>query len=148
MSLADDGVRPLFRAVVTTVVPEARDLSDASWTELEQIVDRALSERPRSVRRQVRAFLRLLDVVARLTRGHGFVHLDDAQRTRLLERLGASRLLLLPRGVWGVRTLAFMGYYARPDAAREIGYRASVDGWRARPDDRPSAPERAAGLHG
>ena len=147
MATAHDGVQPLFRAVVTTVVPEARSLSDASWAELEQIVDRALSERPRSVRRQVRAFLRLLDVIARLTRGRGFARLDAAQRTRVLERLGASRLLLLRRGVWGVRTLAFMGYYARPDAAREIGYRASPDGWRARPDDRPLAREKPADLH-
>jgi len=147
MATAHDGVQPLFRAVVTTVVPEARSLSDASWAELEQIVDRALSERPRSVRRQVRAFLRLLDLIARLTRGRGFARLDDAQRTRVLERLGASRLLLMRRGVWGVRTLAFMGYYARPDAAREIGYRASPDGWRARPGDRPIAREKPADLH-
>ena len=41
-------------------------------------------------------------------------------------------ILALRRGVWGVRTLAFMGYYARPEAAREIGYRAAAAGWAAR----------------
>jgi Gluconate 2-dehydrogenase subunit 3 len=147
MSNALDGVRPLFRAVVTTAVPEARNHTADAWAELEQIVDRALSERPPSVQRQVRAFLRLLNVIALATRARGFAQLDDAQRTRLLERLAGSRLLLVRRGVWGVRTLAFMGYYARADAAREIGYRASPAGWGARPDDRPRARHGGAGLH-
>ena len=43
-------------------------------------------------------------------------------------------LLLLRRGFWGLRTLVFLGYYARPEAAAEIGYRA----------DAPRAGRRAA----
>jgi hypothetical protein len=127
------GARPQFRAVVTTVVPEAKSLDGPSWQELEQIVERALEERSGSVQRQVRAFLRLLNVIAFVTHARTFTQLDDARRLALLDRLGKSPLLLVRRGVWGVRTLALMGYYARPSAAVEIGYRATAAGWMARP---------------
>jgi hypothetical protein len=40
--------------------------------------------------------------------------------------------LLLRRGSWGLRTLVLMGYYGRPDAKQEIGYRADPRGWEAR----------------
>ena len=41
-------------------------------------------------------------------------------------------MLAVRRGFWGLRTLVFMGYYARPEAAAAIGYRADVRGWEAR----------------
>lgn len=147
MATALDGVQPLFRAVVTTAIPEARNLTADAWTELEGIVARALSERPPSVQRQVRVFLRLLNVIAFATRGRGLARLDDAHRLLLLERLASNRFLLVRRGVWGVRTLAFMGYYARADAARAIGYRATPAGWAARSGDRPRPPQSGAGVH-
>ena len=147
MATALDGVQPLFRAVVTTAIPEARNNTADAWTELEGIVARALAERPPSVQRQVRVFLRLLNVIAFATRGHGFARLDDVHRLFLLERLGSSRFLLVRRGVWGVRTLAFMGYYARADAARAIGYRATPAGWGARSGDRPRPPRSGTGDH-
>jgi hypothetical protein len=34
-------------------------------------------------------------------------------------------------GFWGLRTLALLGYYARPEAAEEIGYTADRRGWEA-----------------
>jgi hypothetical protein len=34
--------------------------------------------------------------------------------------------------MWGLRTLFLLGYYSRPAAAREIGYRADPRGWDAR----------------
>ena len=144
--MALGGVQPLFRAVVATAVPEARDLTADSWREVERIVESALSERPRAVQRQVRAFLRLLNVIAFLTSGRGFARLDDARRLRLLQRMASSRLLLVRRGVWGVRTLAFMGYYARPEAARAIGYRATINGWRDRTGPRRLVNENGAGI--
>ena len=50
----------------------------------------------------------------------------------MLETLQDAPVLLLRRGIWGLRTLAFMGYYTRPDAQRAIGYRADPRGWEAR----------------
>src|SRR4051812_10082292 len=110
MSHAPVGVLPFFRAVVTTAVPEAKALAPDEWLEVEHIVSRALTERPPAVRRQVRTFLHLVNVLAVARYGRGFDGLDLPRRTRLLESLGGSRFLLMRRGVWGVRTLAFMGY--------------------------------------
>lgn len=118
-----------FRAVMNTVVPEAVALNDDEWRNAASIIARAIAARPAGVRRQLGVFLRALDLVAVVRYGRGLRALSAAQRTALLESLSRSRVLALRRGVWGVRTLAFMGYYARPEAARAIGYRASAAGW-------------------
>jgi len=121
-----------FRAIMTAVVPEAAALSDDEWRGASAIIARAIAARPPGVRRQLGIFVRALDVVALVRHGRGVRGLSATQRTALLESLSRSRVLALRRGVWGVRTLAFMGYYARPEAARAVGYRASAAGWAAR----------------
>jgi len=120
------------RALTLAFVPEAKELSESEWRAFHAIVARALSARPASMRRQIGLFLRLLDLLSLVRYGRTVTRLAIEPRTRLLESLGASRLLLLRRGVWGLRTLAFMGYYARPEAGVSIGYRASAAGWSAR----------------
>ena len=127
-----------FRAVLRTVVPESEDLGDSDWTAAEAIVARALAARPRGVRRQLGLFMRLLDVLAIVRRGRAFSKLPTAERFALLDSVSRSRVLLLRRGVWGLRTLALMGFYARPEAARAIGYRASPRGWADRRTPRGS----------
>lgn len=121
-----------FRAVVVAAVPEAATLGDAEWQDVESIVSRALASRPAAVRRQIALFLLLLEVTALARYGRRLSRLAVEERWRFLDSLSKSRLLLVRRGIWGLRTLAFMGYYARPDAAREIGYRAAAAGWRGR----------------
>lgn len=117
---------------MTAVVPEAAALSDGDWRDAASIIARAVAARPAGVRRQLGIFVRALDLVAFVRHGHGLRALSAAQRAALLESLSRSRVLALRRGVWGVRTLALMGYYARAEAARAIGYRASAAGWAAR----------------
>jgi len=114
------------------VVPEAMAMSADEWRSASSIIARAIAARPPSVRRQLGVFVRALDLVSLVRHGRGLRAASAAQRTALLESLSRSRVLALRRGVWGVRTLAFMGYYARPEAARAIDYRASAAGWAAR----------------
>lgn len=121
-----------FRSIAITVVPEAARLDEAGWAEVEAIIVRALEARPAAVRRQLGALIRVIGLLALVRYGRRFASLDAARRTALLSRLQDARLLLLRRGVWGLRTLVFMGYYARPAAAAEIGYRADPRGWEAR----------------
>jgi hypothetical protein len=121
-----------FRAIAATVVPEAARLDEAGWAEVEAIIGRALAARPPALRRQLGALIRLVDVLAVVRHGRRFAALATPKRTALLARMQDSRLLLLRRGVWGLRTLVFMGYYARPASAAEIGYRADPRGWEAR----------------
>ena len=123
---------PAFRAVATCVVPEAARLDAAQWDEMEAIVTRAIAARSRSVQRQLALFLTLVEWLPLLRHGRRLSRLDPATRTRFLERLQRAPLLLLRRGFWGVRTLILMGYYGRPAAAADIGYRADARGWEAR----------------
>jgi hypothetical protein len=125
-------VRHVFRAIATTVVPEARGLDEAEWQELERIAEDAIAQRPPAMQRQLATFVRLIELLPATRFGRRFTALDDARRTRVLRALENAPVLLVRRGVWGLRTLVLMGYYARPAAQAAIGYRARALGWEAR----------------
>jgi hypothetical protein len=124
-------VRSVFRAVASTVVPAATELDQAGWHELEAIVEQALAQRPPRLQRQLLLFIRVIELLP-MVRGTRFSRLPPAARARLLVALERAPVLLVRRGFWGLRTLILMGYYARPAAARELGYRADARGWEAR----------------
>jgi len=141
-------VRPIFRAVAITMVPELRAAGPQHWTEIEAEIERALAQRPSAVRRQLASFLRLIDWFPLLRHGRRLTKLDSEKRSALLQSLERHPLLLIRRGIWGVRTLVFLGYYTRTDVAARIGYRAHPDGWDARPEsrgERPSATPQDVG---
>ncbi len=125
-------VRRSFHAVVRAVVPSARNLDDEGWSRLEEIVDEALAERSVGERRQFVVFLRLLSFFSLLRFGRTLGRLSGEKATALLRSLERGRSLMLRRGVWGVRTLAFMGYYGQPAVQDALGYRAAAGGWSLR----------------
>jgi len=125
-------LRPQFRALAQTFVPEAAALDEGGWAEAEGTIERFLAARPASVRRQLALLIRLLDLLSLARHGRRLTSLDAARRRRFLESLQDAPVLLFRRGIWGVRTLAFMGYYGRDAAAAAIGYRADARGWEAR----------------
>lgn len=127
-------VEARLRPVAEAFVPEIAGVDGEEWREIVGVMERALSDRPREMRRQLLLFLRVLDWLPVLRRGSRLGRLDRAERTEILETLQDSRFLLIRRGVWGLRTLVFMGYYARPGVHSRIGYRAHPDGWSARPE--------------
>jgi len=123
---------PILRAVVTTVVPDAASLDAAAWIEIDTIISGQLAQRPPALRRQLGALLGMLQWLPVLRYGRPFTTLDPANRARVLATLERAPLLLLRRGIWGLRTLALLGYYARTAAAAEIGYGGDPRGWGAR----------------
>jgi hypothetical protein len=125
-------LRPAFRALASSFVPETAAASGAEWAALEETFESALAARAPSLRRQITAFIRLLDLSARLRFGTRLAALDGARRTALLEAFAGSRLLLLRRGVWGLRTLIMLGWYTQPAVIASLGYRAAAEGWGAR----------------
>ncbi len=125
-------VRRTLYAIATTVVPESSALDDRAWEEVYAVIDAAVARRDARVRRQLAAFLRLLHVLPVPRYGRPLTSLNARQRRDFLERVERSPLLVVRRGFWGIRTLVFMGYYARADVAGAIGYRASADGWEGR----------------
>jgi hypothetical protein len=126
-------VSAIFRAFVTTIVPEATKLDTRSWNELESLVDEMLRDRPAGLQRQLRLFLRAIEWLPVFRYGRPFTALNASNRERVLCHLHDHRSELIRTGFWGLRTLAFLGYYGRAEAARDIGYRADSRGWEALP---------------
>ena len=125
-------IRATFRAVAATVVPETAALDADGWARLEAEVERALRSRPERMVRQLVLFSRLLEYASLFTERARFSRLVPAARHRMLKSLELSGLVLLRRGVWGLRTLVLLGYYTQPEVQARLGYRAHVDGSTAR----------------
>lgn len=128
-----DRVRMEFRAIAGTIVPEAASIDEAGWSAVEAIIHEALARRPPAMQRQLVAFIRLLTLMPVVRYGRSFGRLSAERRVRVLTAVERSPVALLRRGFWGLRTLVFMGYYARPGVARELGYRGDARGWSVRP---------------
>jgi hypothetical protein len=135
-----EAVRPVFRAAASSMVPDLQHADAAEWTEVEALVERTLAQRPPALRRQLVTFLRLLDWWPFPRYGRRLTKLPPPQRDALLARLERHAVPRLRRGMWGLRTLVFLGYYARPRIGAFIGYRAHRDGWDVRPDARRERP--------
>ena len=121
-----------FRAIAITMVPDAASLDEGGWRDVDASIARALAARPPRMRRQLALLIRILDALPILRWGRRFHTLGTARRARFLDTMQYSPVLLLRRGVWGLRTLVFLAYYARPDVQATLGYRATARGWRAR----------------
>ncbi len=133
-------VRRTFRSVVATVVPEAGELDPGGWARVEAIVEDALRARPPDLRVQLRLLLRIVRWLPVVRWGRTFPALSLDARRRFLAILQDAPVLLLRRGFWGVRTLAFLGFYGRREVRRELGYDARLRGRRDR-----QAPIRGGG---
>jgi hypothetical protein len=124
-------VRAVFRAVVVTVVPDAKKLDEPNWLALEELVEDALAIRPPALRGQLQLFLRAIEWLPVVRYGRTFAALGDEQRWRVLRYLQDHPVERIRCGFWGLRTLAFLGYYGRTEGAQAIGYAPDPRGWEA-----------------
>ena len=124
-------VRLIFRAVVCTVVPEAKNLGESGWSELETLVETTLQIHPRAMHRQLRLFIRTIQWVPVFRYGRRFTSLRAEERMQVLCYLQDHRLEIVRCGFWGLRTLALLGYYGRPEGVLATGYAADPRGWEA-----------------
>ncbi len=124
-------VRLIFRAMVSTVVPEAKELNDLNWSELEMLVETTLQNRPRAMQRQLRLFIRTIQWLPVFRYGKRFTSLSAEQRLQILCYLQDHRVEVIRCGFWGLRTLALLGYYGRPEGVQATGYAADPRGWEA-----------------
>ena len=124
-------VQAVFRAVVVTVVPDAKQLDESSWLALEALAEDVLEIRPPALRWQLQFFLRAIEWLPVVRYGHTFTRLADEQRSRVLRYLQDHPVERIRCGFWGLRTLVFLGYYGRPEGAHAIGYRPDPRGWEA-----------------
>jgi hypothetical protein len=63
--------------------------------------------------------------------GHTLAGLTPARREAFLARVEASRLPKFRVGLWGLRTLLFLGWYGDPEVQARLGYRPDPRGWEA-----------------
>ncbi|MGW8267626.1 MAG: hypothetical protein ACWGSQ_14770 [Longimicrobiales bacterium] len=115
------------------IFPHPRALDADGWEKAEAIIEAALAPRPPVVKWQLRLFLRLVNLMTLPSTGCTFETLPLERRASVLEGLERSRLKALRRGLWGVRTLLFMGYYTQDKIRERIGYHATPEGWAALP---------------
>ncbi len=120
---------PAFRAAAAAFVPELAVASPETWRLLIATVDVAVADRAARLRRQLGGFLRLLDLAARVRFAKPLHRLDLDIRIAFLRSFERAPVALLRRGVWGLRTLVFLGYYTQPTVIASLGYRASAAGW-------------------
>ena len=114
--------------VARDLVPETAGLDAAGWARFREIVAHALALRPPAVRRQFATFLSLVRLAPALRFGAPFDRLPAERRARVLRWLHDCPLALLRKGFWGLKALAFMGYYAQVETAPAIHYTPSFDG--------------------
>lgn len=127
-----DRVRGAFRAIAEAVLPPDAELGADGWERAFEIIEASLADRPTAVKRQLQLFVRGVNLLSVPIKGRTLRRLSREQRVPILERLERSRILLVRRGFWGVRTLALMGYYGQQEVRDRIGYRALPGGWAAR----------------
>jgi hypothetical protein len=120
-----------LRAIGSVVLPSSGALDEEGWLQAEAIIEKALASRPSGVKRQIRLFLRLVNLLPVLRTGRTLAALPLERRAAFLEGLHRSPLMPLRRGMWGIRTLLFMGYYNQARVREKIGYRAAPWGWTA-----------------
>ncbi|MGD2121060.1 MAG: hypothetical protein PVJ76_04920 [Gemmatimonadota bacterium] len=142
-----------LRAIGSVVLPSPEALDEEGWREAEAIIEGALAAKPASVKLQLRLFLRAVNVLPLVTTGRTLANLSLEKRTAFLERLHRSPVMPLRRGLWGVRTLLFMGYYNQDRVRKEIGYDADPWGWTAcfgdeLPSESADGGEEAGGVDG
>lgn len=124
-------VRSVFRVVVVTIVTDAQQLDEPSWLALEKLVEDALAIRPPALHRQLQLFLYAIEWLPVVRYGRTFSALGHEQRTRVLRYFEGHPLGRIRCGFWGLRTLAFLGYYGRPEGAHAVGYTPDPRGWEA-----------------
>jgi len=120
-----------LRAIGSVVLPSSEALDEEGWIQAEAIIEGALASKPQGIKRQIRLFLRLVNILPVLSTGRTLVGLPLDRRAAFLRRLHRSPLMPLRRGLWGIRTLLFMGYYNQDRVRQEIGYGAVPWGWTA-----------------
>ena len=81
------GLSGPLRAMGAVVLSAPEALDEEGWRRALAIIEHALATRPAGVKRQIRLFLRLVNLLPLLTTGRTFQHLPPERRVGFLDRL-------------------------------------------------------------
>jgi len=122
------GRRALFLAFTARAVPAAGAPDDEARARGLALVEQLLADRPAGTRRELALFLFLVRWAPALLFFRPFDRLPPARQDAVIAWLQDAPLAKLRSGLWGLKTLAFLSYYGRPETGEAIGYRPSKDG--------------------
>lgn len=108
--------------IARRLVPELDGLDAEGRRAFHEIVDHALAARPAPVRRQIAIFLGVVDRAPVLRWGQTFRTLDGERQDRVLRWFQDGPIGLFRSGLWGLKTLVFMGYYGQPPIGTSTGW--------------------------
>ena len=120
--------RAFFLVLAARIVPESTSLDAEACGRMLALVEETLATRPGRTVRELALFLRILRWLPALRYGQPLDRLGPAAQDAALRRFQDSPVPLFRKGFWGVKTLVYLGYYGRPEAAATIGYRPSTSG--------------------
>ena len=127
-------LRPMaarLRPLLATMVPATSALSAAELDRVLDRVDARLALEDPGLRRQLRLFVRVVWWLPVLTSFRTFGGLPPARREAFLLRLQDGPVPKLRVGLWGLRTLLYLGWYGDPAVQEGLGYRPDARGWEA-----------------
>ena len=110
------------------VVPEVNALDGQEQQKLVQIIDDALALREPVVRFQFKLFLTMIRWSSMLRHGRTLDRLSPDLQDRMLTEFQESPVPRLGAGMWGLKTLIFMGYYGNPQRWEQIHYTPAMNG--------------------
>lgn len=128
-----------LRPIAETMAPPIAQLGDGAWIEVVARIDARLRGEPAALQRQIRLFVRVLHILPIFFALCTFAGLGPERRLRFLETLQDCPIQKLRVGVWGLRTLVFLGYYTDPAVQAALGYRPRLDGWEGLAREQASA---------
>ncbi len=117
-----------LQVLAARIVPETTDLDAAGLSRFFGIIDEALQDRPASVRRQFATFLGALRWAPLARYGSPFEKLRVDRQDAVLRWFEGCPVSLLRIGVWGLKSMVFMGYYGQPETNELVGYSPEFDG--------------------
>lgn len=127
-------LRPLaaqLGPMLATFIPGAAGLSQEALDRLLARVDARLAAEEPGLGRRLRLFVRVMHFFPLVGYGRTFGRLSQARRTEFFGRVEESRFALFRVGLWGLRTLLYLGWYGDSEVQAGLGYRPDPRGWAA-----------------
>ena len=112
----------LFLAVQRCAVPRSRTFTEDQVRASLAIVDTLLEDQPAALKRQLLAFVVLIEALAFLAGAGRFRELGRARQDQVLDWLFAAPVPLLRKGFWGLNTLVKASVFCQPSVHPSIRY--------------------------
>ncbi|MBI5528032.1 MAG: hypothetical protein HY897_17000 [Deltaproteobacteria bacterium] len=128
MKSLSDSQAAFLLAVARRVVPAVATLDPGGTERFWRLIDDALNIKPPAILARFKFFLLILRWAPALVFFRPLDRLGPGTQDGVLRWLQSSPIRLLRVGVWGLKTLCFMGYYGQPEVAAGIGYSPVLEG--------------------